>query len=177
MPYDSPLEPPITTSGPSDLGTSTPGIESTDWSPCYICFDSCDTESYSSLVIVQLLMHEIWMWENQMADEDQADAEARVGLQSQPSQCGVLEKIPMESELLPCHYFDFFYGTSHGGLVATLLGRLRLRVADATDRFEAFIRAMNSPRSHRRLLSSRQLMSFGLALESWTGRSLDLRTW
>ena len=34
----------------------------------------------------------------------------------------------VEDELRPCHYFDFMYGTSTGGLIATLLGRLRLTV-------------------------------------------------
>lgn len=33
-----------------------------------------------------------------------------------------------ENNLLPCHYFDFIYGTSTGGLIATMLGRLRMSV-------------------------------------------------
>lgn len=33
-----------------------------------------------------------------------------------------------EDSLLPCHYFDFMYGTSTGGLIATMLGRLRMSV-------------------------------------------------
>lgn len=33
-----------------------------------------------------------------------------------------------EDELLPCHYFDYMYGTSTGGLIATMLGRLRMSV-------------------------------------------------
>lgn len=32
------------------------------------------------------------------------------------------------ADLLPCHYFDFMYGTSTGGLIATMLGRLRMTV-------------------------------------------------
>jgi len=38
-----------------------------------------------------------------------------------------------EAELLPCHYFDFMYGTSTGGLIATILGRLRMTVSEALD--------------------------------------------
>ncbi|KAF2237351.1 FabD/lysophospholipase-like protein [Viridothelium virens] len=34
----------------------------------------------------------------------------------------------VEDDLRPCHYFDYMYGTSTGGLIATLLGRLRLTV-------------------------------------------------
>lgn len=89
-------------------------------------------------------MHETWMWENEMADEDQAGTEPGVELHSPSSQCASLERVPQESELLPCHYFDFFYGTSHGGIVATLLGRLRLRVNDATDQLQNMIRVMFS---------------------------------
>jgi patatin-like phospholipase len=33
-----------------------------------------------------------------------------------------------EDQLLPCMYFDFMYGTSTGGLIATMLGRLRMTV-------------------------------------------------
>lgn len=33
-----------------------------------------------------------------------------------------------EDTLLPCHYFDFMYGTSTGGLIATMLGRLRMSI-------------------------------------------------
>jgi hypothetical protein len=67
-----------------------------------------------------------------MADSDQPAAESVANSQSQYD---TPERVPHEHELLPCHYFDFFYGASHGGVVATLLGRLRLRVDDATERF------------------------------------------
>jgi hypothetical protein len=38
-----------------------------------------------------------------------------------------------EEELLPCHYFDFMFGTSTGGLIATILGRLRMSVTEALE--------------------------------------------
>ncbi|KAK4497936.1 hypothetical protein PRZ48_010592 [Zasmidium cellare] len=38
-----------------------------------------------------------------------------------------------EEELLPCHYFDFMYGTSTGGLIATILGRLRMTVTEGLE--------------------------------------------
>jgi hypothetical protein len=122
--------------------------EAAAWSPCCICFDGGIAGSNSSLVVVQLLMHEIWMWENEMADEDQAEAESQAGLQSPPSQIDPHERILHESGLLPCHYFDFFYGISSGGLIAMLLGRLRLRVDDATDQFQNITQAMFRHRRH-----------------------------
>jgi hypothetical protein len=109
------------------------------WSPCYLCLEGGAMQSYSSLVVVRLLMHEIWMWENEMADDDQARAESAAGSQSWNDPP---ERVPIESELLPCHYFDFFYGSSHGGVVATLLGRLRMRVGDAGDDFESINESM-----------------------------------
>ena len=33
-----------------------------------------------------------------------------------------------EDELLPCHYFDYMYGTCTGGLISVMLGRLRMTV-------------------------------------------------
>jgi hypothetical protein len=124
-----------------------PSVKTTAWSPCYACFDSSGILSYSTLVIIQLLMHEIWTWENEIADGNQAATESGAGL----SQCDTPERIPHESELLPCHYFDFFYGAAHGGLIATLLGRLRMRVDDAIDHFQNITRATTS---HRQLFTS-----------------------
>jgi hypothetical protein len=143
MPYSSLFEPNPTIPGVSHVQTSTATElqtsqrfikteETATWSPCYICFRGNKAQSFSSLVVVQLLMHEIWMWENEMADSDQAAVESEAGPRSRYE---LPERVPLEKELLPCHYFDFFYGASHGGVVATLLGRLRLRVRDATERF------------------------------------------
>ncbi|CAK4033160.1 hypothetical protein AC578_8801 [Lecanosticta acicola] len=42
-------------------------------------------------------------------------------------------KATSEEELLPCHYFDFMYGTSTGGLIATILGRLRMTVTEGLE--------------------------------------------
>lgn len=42
-------------------------------------------------------------------------------------------KAASEEELLPCHYFDFMYGTSTGGLIATILGRLRMTVSEGLE--------------------------------------------
>jgi len=106
--------------------------EKSIWSPCYICFGGGKAQSFSSLVVFQLLMHEIWMWENEMADSDHTAIESAPDPKTRDD---IPERVPDESELLPCHYFDFFYGSFHGGVVATLLGRLRLRVEDATERF------------------------------------------
>lgn len=46
------------------------------------------------------------------------------------------KKATSEEELLPCHYFDFMYGTSTGGLIATILGRLRMTVSEGLQLYE-----------------------------------------
>ena len=42
-------------------------------------------------------------------------------------------KARSEEELLPCHYFDFMYGTSTGGIIAIALGRLRMTVSEGLE--------------------------------------------
>jgi len=38
-----------------------------------------------------------------------------------------------ENEILPCHYFDYIYGTSTGGLISVMLARLRMTVPQCLD--------------------------------------------
>lgn len=52
-----------------------------------------------------------------------------------------------EDELLPCHYFDFMYGTSTGGLIAVMLARLRMTVPQC---LEIYRRVGHELFGHRR---------------------------
>ncbi|RDW58614.1 hypothetical protein BP6252_13090 [Coleophoma cylindrospora] len=40
------------------------------------------------------------------------------------------------SQYLPCHYFDYIGGTSTGGLISIMLGRLRMSVDDTIEEYE-----------------------------------------
>jgi len=40
-----------------------------------------------------------------------------------------------ERDLLPCHYFDFMYGTSTGGLISIMLGRLRMSIGECLEQY------------------------------------------
>jgi hypothetical protein len=52
-----------------------------------------------------------------------------------------------EDELLPCHYFDFMYGTSTGGLISVMLARLRMTVPQC---LEIYRRVGHELFGHRR---------------------------
>jgi patatin-like phospholipase/acyl hydrolase len=82
------------------------------WDPLILTLDGGGIRGYSSLLILEALMKEI------------ADVENVQELSIPASQRRKFDA----KELLPCHYFDFMYGTSTGGLISTLLGRLRITI-------------------------------------------------
>ncbi|KAF1809053.1 FabD/lysophospholipase-like protein [Eremomyces bilateralis CBS 781.70] len=92
------------------------------WDPFILCLDGGGIRGYSSLLILESLMHEIAVWEDRLeAEEHPENASQR--------------RIFNSAELLPCHYFDFMYGTSTGGLIATMLGRLRMSVPQCMEKY------------------------------------------
>ena len=168
--------------------------ENDPWAPCIMTLDGGGIRGYSSLLILKALMHEVWLWECRLDDEERSqqgqyrssrssesvdDEDQAAGGASVPSldansttlqaghrsnedgekaktssetpQSDVLntqvdhmqqdalsterpsQTTTSEEKLLPCHYFDFMYGTSTGGLIATLLGRLRMTVAESLE--------------------------------------------
>jgi hypothetical protein len=52
-----------------------------------------------------------------------------------------------ENELLSCHYFDYMYGTSTGGLISVMLARLRMTVPQC---LEIYRRVGHELFGHRR---------------------------
>ncbi|KAK0910654.1 hypothetical protein LTR02_003789 [Friedmanniomyces endolithicus] len=166
------------------------------WWPCILALDGGGIRGYSSLLILKALMHEVWVLEQRLAeeeargeDEGEAEVESPVRVDDAPSfqavggartadlregslsneteaedtervdgvaPLGPSASIPpkssihedkltanafiktasSEEDLLPCNYFDFMYGTSTGGLIATILGRLRMTVTEALELYE-----------------------------------------
>lgn len=153
--------------------------EEDPWAPCILTLDGGGIRGYSSLMILKALMHEVWLWECRLNDEEKAGrgserresdqavegdegqdsgrrgrsplsnevyseperieahhgvsvpGETTLGddspvshIQADNITAGITTKKALsEEELLPCHYFDFMYGTSTGGLIATILGK------------------------------------------------------
>ena len=48
----------------------------------------------------------------------------------------VVPPVAASSLFLPCHYFDYMAGTSTGGLISIMLGRLRMNVDDCIKEYE-----------------------------------------
>lgn len=90
------------------------------WDPSILALDGGGIRGYSSLLILRSLMHQIYTWEKRLEEEE-----------------GMVdgEELGDEDNLLPCHYFDFMYGTSTGGLIAIMLGRLRMRIEECMETY------------------------------------------
>jgi hypothetical protein len=85
------------------------------WHANNVITDGGGIRGYSSLLIVQQLMKEIAACEIRLQD-------------SEGPVPGSTRKEFNEAELLPCHSFDYMYGTSTGGLISVMLARLRMTV-------------------------------------------------
>ncbi|KAH8726464.1 acyl transferase/acyl hydrolase/lysophospholipase [Phaeosphaeriaceae sp. PMI808] len=90
------------------------------WEDLILTLDGGGIRGYSSLLILKQLMHEV------------AECERRLQKEEGPV-VGSERHEFNEDELLPCHYFDYMYGTSTGGLISVMLARLRMTVPQCLD--------------------------------------------
>lgn len=104
------------------------------WEDLILTLDGGGIRGYSSLLILKQLMHEV------------AECERRLQKELGPVD-GSERRDFNEDELLPCHYFDYMYGTSTGGLISVMLARLRMTVPQC---LEIYRRVGHELFGHRR---------------------------
>ena len=108
--------------------------EDSPWARKYILsLDGGGVRGYSSLLLLKHLMEEIAILEKDN------DAQATSSAFSPLIDPNSLYSDPMTKELKdtfrPCHYFDFVGGSSTGGLIAIMLGRLRMTVDECLEAY------------------------------------------
>ncbi|KAF2007691.1 FabD/lysophospholipase-like protein [Amniculicola lignicola CBS 123094] len=106
--------------------------EENAWEDLILTLDGGGIRGYASLIILQRLMHEVAECEKRLQEEEGVVGE---------------EREFNEDELLPCHYFDYMYGTSTGGLISVLLARLRMTIPQC---LELYREVGNDLFGHRR---------------------------
>ena len=93
-------------------------------------------QGYSSLLMLQALMQEV------ASVKFSNSHQARTS-----SYSPIVDCLPVDNSaatfgkissayFLPCHYFDYIAGTASGGIIAIMLGRLRMTVEEAMTEYE-----------------------------------------
>ena len=108
---------------------------------------------YSSLLILNEIMETIIRREKSYLDEPIKPYG--------PVESSYHPLVPHKANVwLPCHYFDYIGGTGCGGLIAIMLGRLRMNVHDSILAFEALLKEVFY---HKRWFHYRSLLFWSRA--------------
>ncbi|KAI4130347.1 MAG: hypothetical protein LQ338_001782 [Usnochroma carphineum] len=109
--------------------------EDSPWGRKYILsLDGGGVRGYSSLLLLKRLMDEIASLENDINPEAGTSAfSPLIDLTSLYSDPMMKE---LENTYRPCHYFDYIGGSSTGGLIAIMLGRLRMTVDQCLEAYK-----------------------------------------
>ncbi|KAI0546941.1 acyl transferase/acyl hydrolase/lysophospholipase [Xylaria curta] len=103
------------------------------WDPIVLSLDGGGVKGLSSLYILREIMRQIKRLDEVDVEDNRLEPNSD-------------QQLP-----LPCHYFDFMIGTSTGGLIAIMLGRLRMGVNECIQQYLIFSNAIFRP-PRRRLI-------------------------
>ena len=140
-----------------------------------LCLDGGGIRGYSSLLILKNLMTRIReleqkpdskafaSWDSPLIEPDRAKSK--------------LAKFPTQEEehadFLPCHYFDYIAGTSSGGLIAIMLGRLRMSVDHV---LHEYVEVYKQILSHRHSLPVKRIVRHLRSTSLATGLESEINT-
>ncbi|KAH8693887.1 acyl transferase/acyl hydrolase/lysophospholipase [Talaromyces proteolyticus] len=119
-----------------------------------LSIDGGGVRGFASLLFLKALMREIARVEENdfllsSILQDTPGADTKPGSSSfYPCDAVLPSGDPQNSPYLPCHYFDFIVGSGTGGLIALMLGRLRMTAYDACEQYIRFAnRVYGRPRT------------------------------
>lgn len=109
--------------------TSTIEAEADPWTKKYILsFDGGGVRCCSSLIVLKHIMQKVEQFEKE--EESEATSSLHSPMMDYMPPTGAEAR-----DFRPCHYFDYIAGSSTGGLIAIMLGRLRIDVDSAFDEY------------------------------------------
>jgi len=117
-----------------------------------LSLDGGGIRGYSALLILQELMRHIETLERNYRDESTGavdpvsssyhplhpDPKTVTDTRGSNGETSAPNQLTDSSHWLPCHYFDYIAGTSTGGLIGIMLGRLRMNIDDCISDYEDF---------------------------------------
>lgn len=102
-----------------------------------LSLDGGGVRNFSSLLILRELMRAVGEQERRTNPDAKASAYSPlVNCLPDEGPTPVTGSARSAPGYLPCHYFDYVSGTSTGGLIAILLGRLRMSVDEAVEEYK-----------------------------------------